>query len=608
VAATLDTAGGLARYRRDDELSRSIVEHFELNLRRMVRIAHHGGARVIFVEPVSNLADFSPFKSQHGDGLAAAAVARVEELVRRGRETLAAGDAAAAAAALGQAVELDPRYAEGWYRLGQAQLTAGDGEAAYRSFVRAKDEDVAPLRALEAIDDAVVRVAADEGVPLVPLRRQLEAENRDRLGTRAVGSAYLLDHVHPDVPVHSRIAEEVLALLVADGTVHPVAASGAESRQAIYRRETAGLDREYYAHRDLNLAKVLGWAGKLEEAEAPLRRAAEVIPDEPEVWLNLGIVYQRTGRDRQSLEALDRAAALAPQWELVCFNRGVTLGHLGRDREAVAALRRALELRPDYPEAQRNLGVLLRETGDLTGALAALDAAEAEARRQGHPDPGLEHERALVYRRQGRLADAESILRRLAAAAPGDAGLHTDLAITLARRQRLDEAAAELGRALEADPAHVEAWYNLGVVRAQGAGRQVAVPGDAEAAYRHTLELAPDHPEAHNALGVLLAGRGELTAALGHFRAAVAADPQWAEARFNLGVALDGAGKPAEALAAVEQAVAMEPDNARFQLALGSLYAAHGEAARALDHLERARAGGQPVPDALLADLRRRAG
>jgi tetratricopeptide (TPR) repeat protein len=606
VAAKLDSWGGLEAYERDDELAAAVVAHFESNLRRMVRIARGHGAGVVFVEPVSNLADFSPFKSQHGAGIDAAAAARHAELVARGRAALDAGDATAAVATLEAAVELDPRHAEGWFRLGRARLAAGAGDGAYAAFLRAKDEDVAPLRALEPIVEAVARVAAEEEVPLVPLRRELEDEHRRRFGHRGLGDAYLLDHVHPDVPVHGRIAEAVLAILAADGVVDPRAAAGEASRQAIYRRELAGFDREYYARRDLNLAKVLGWAGKLEEAETPLRRAAEVIPEEPEVWLDLGIVEQRTGRHAASLASLDRAAALAPRWELVHFNRGVALARLGRDAEAVAALRRALELRPVYPEAQRNLAVLLRERGDLDAALAALDAAEA-AGTDG-ADPALRHDRALVYRAQGRYAEAEEILRTLTAASPGDPVLRTDLAVTLARQGRLEAAAAELGRALAAGPAHAEAWYNLGVVRARGAGREAAVPGDAEAAYRRTLELAPDHPEAHNALGVLLAGRGETGAALEHLRAAAEAAPEWAEARFNLGVALDGAGRPAEALAAVERAVELDPDNARFHFALGSLYAARGEAARALDHLERARAGGQPVPEPLLADLRRRAG
>lgn len=606
VAARLDRYAGLERYERDDELAGSVLEHFELNLRRMVRIARDHGAEVVFVQPVSNVADFSPFRSQHSPDLDPTAVTRFTDLLQASRQRLDSRDAAGAVAALREAVEIDPRHAEAWFRLGRALLAAGDPGAAHDAFVRAKDEDVAPLRALEPIVAAVVRVAAEEEVPLIPLRDQLQAESLERFGRPSLGDEYLLDHVHPDVPVHSRIAEQVLDWLVEEGEAEPRPGWGEPARRALYEEELGTFDRAYYARRDLNLSKVLGWAGKLEEAEEPLLRASREIPEEPEVWLNLGIVYQRTGRPEASLEALRRAEALAPGWELVHFNLGVTLGHLDRPAEATAALRRALQVRPDYPEAQRNLAALLREQGELEESLAVLDRLATEGETGSGAVPRAQREvardRALVYRRQGRLEEAETLLRRLVeeeATAP----VLTDLAVTLARQGRLDEAASRLGAALEADPAYAEAHYNLGVVRAARGDRSAA-----EAAYRRTLDLAPRHPEAHNNLGVILAGRGDLESALEHFRTAMEADPEWAEAHFNRGVALDRAGRPAEALAAVERAVALEPAEPRFHLALGSLYAARGRAADALRHLEVARAGGQPVPEELLADLRRRAG
>jgi len=602
VVARLDGWTGVERYHRDDPFAASVVEHFEYNLRQMVHIARDHGARVIFVEPVSNLADFSPFKSQHTPGLAAADRRRAADLLTRGREALDHGDPAAAVTVLGEAARLDPRHAEIQYRLGRALLARGDAadaDAAYDAFVRAKDEDVAPLRAIEPLVAAVDRVARQEDVPLVPLRHLLEADSRQRFGHAALGDAYLLDHVHPDVPIHSRIAEEVLQRLVDDGTADPTAAWNEARRRQIFERETGAFDREYYARRDLNLAKVLGWAGKLEEAEPALLRAADVLPDEPEVWLNLGIVYQRTGRYDAALEALSRARALAADWELVQFNLGVVHGHLGQLDAGVAALRRALEIHPDYPEAEFNLAVLLRRRGDLDASLAALDRAE----QLGADAAQVEVNRGLVYRRQGRLADAEALFRRLVESAPDDAEARTELAITLGRRGALEEAATQLQRALESDPEYAEALYNLGVVRAQQGDLAAA-----EEAYVATLGLQPRHAQAHNNLGILLARRGEVAAARSHFEAAVAADPGYAEARFNLGVALDGMGQPEQALESIRRAVELDPDNARFHLALGQLYAARGDVRSALEHLEAARAGGQTVPDALLAELRRRAG
>lgn len=599
VAARLDTWGGLERYHRDDELTRAIVEHFEYNLRRMVRIARDHGARVVFVQPVSNLKDFSPFKSQHRPGLSPADRDRFTKLVAAGRRHFEVGEPAAAVGVWRRATDLDPRYAAAWYQLGRAHLAAGDGDAAHVAFVRAKEEDVAPLRALESMVTAVGRVARDEGVRVVPLRELLQAESVRRFGLPSLGDPYLLDHVHPDIPVHSRIAEEVLALLIADGTVQPAPDWSDAARRRIFERERAALGREYYARRDLNLAKVLGWAGKLKEAEKPLERAAQVLADEPEVWLNQGIIYQRTGRYAQALEALERARELAPDWELVHFNLGTTHGHLGQVQEGITALLRALEIRPEYPEALENLATLQRRAGDLDAALATLERAE----RAGGEAERMALSRGRIYRRQGRLAAAETQFRRLVEADPQNVSARTELGITLGRRGRLDEAARELLRATRNDPDHAEAWYNLGVVRAQQGDHEAAA-----SAYARTLELAPGHPEAHNNVGIGLAERGDLEAAKRHFEAAVEANPGYAEAHFNLGVALDGSGHGAEAVAAVERAVDLEPDNARFHLALGHLYAARGRTAEALHHLELARAGGQSVPDQLLVELRRRAG
>lgn len=599
VVARLDSWSGLERYERDDELEAGVIEHFEFNLRQMVRIARDHGARLVLVQPASNVLDFSPFKSQHRAGLAAGERERFADLLSAGRERLEQGDPVGAAELLREAREIDPRHAEARFRLGRALFAADRVEEAHAELIAAKEEDVAPLRALEPLVSAVERVAGEEGVPLVPLRDLLREDSRRRFGHPILGEVYLLDHVHPDVPVHSRIAEEVMGLLVDDGTVRPADGWSAEARRAIYRREVAAFDDEYRARRDLNLAKVLGWAGKLEEAETPLRRAARELPDEPEVWLNLGIVYQRTGRPERSLEALLRARELAPGWELVHFNLGVTYGRLDRLDEGVASLRRALEIRPDYPEAQRNLGVLLRRSGDLDASLAALDAAE----RSGVEDELVSLDRALVYRRQGRLEEALGLLRRLVEASPDDPEARTELGITLARAGDLDAAASQLRRAVELDPAHAEALYNLGVVHAQQGDREAA-----ERLYRRTLDIVPHHPQAHNNLGILSAARGDLEAARRHFETAVQGDPGYAEAYLNLGVALDGLGRGPEALAAVERAVELEPANPRFQLALGRLYAARGRAADALRHLERARSGGEAVPEGLLTELRRAAG
>jgi len=382
----LDGWTGLESFHRDPELEDTIVEHFESNLRRMIGIAREadgehrvsrGGVKVLFVQPISNLKDFSPFKGEPSRALSTAERSRLKTLRSRAEERLRAGRSEEALILVKEGLEIAPEHADFHFLVGRCHLAVADQdetrlEEARQAFILAKDLDAAPLRALERIAEGIQRVTAQEGVPRIDLPAVLESENQRLVGHGIFGDELLQDHVHPTVEVHARIAELLVEELAALELVKPGDDWTAEAREEIQRRHLASLDPRYYAQRDLNLGKVLGWAGKLREAEAPLRRAAEVLTEEPDVWINLGILLQRTGRPEESVEALRRAAQLRPDVPLVLFNLGVSYGASGRPEEAVQALRRAVELNPEYSEAWYNLGELGGLGEDLTGADKAL--------------------------------------------------------------------------------------------------------------------------------------------------------------------------------------------------------------------------------------------
>lgn len=563
VETKLDGWTGLGRYHRDEELERQVVDHFGWNLERIVALARDAGAGVVLVQPVSNLKDFSPFKSEHGERLSPEDRRRVEALLAKAP----ASDPATALALLQEAEALDPLYAELHFREGRALLAQERFAEAEAAFVRAKDLDVAPLRALEPVVALIGEIARERDLPLVELPKLLAEENRRRIGHPILGDELLLDHVHPDIPVHRRIAEEIAGAMVrevlpAQGIPAPPWPPTETVRarwQAIYERETAALDREYYARRDLNLSKVLGWAGKYEEAEPPLRRAAEVLTGDPEVHFNLGVLLQRTGRLEEAERELRRALELAPELPEAWFNLGVVLGKRGRGGEAVTAVERALELRPEYPEARYNLGVLRAEAGDTEAAVRALETAVAER----VDDPEAHARLGVAYRDQGRFEKAERELRRSLELDSSRASAWTELGLTLARRDRLEAAKEAFEEALRRDPGYAEAHYNLGVLAARRGDAEAAL-----AAYRAAAEADPGHALALNNLGILLIQRGRLDEGAQALEAAVAAQPAYAEAWLNLGIARDNLGMRQEALKAVERAVELQPDEPRFQAAL----------------------------------------
>jgi Tfp pilus assembly protein PilF len=112
---------------------------------------------------------------------------------------------------------------------------------------------------------------------------------------------------------------------------------------------------------------------------------------------------------------------------------------------------------------------------------------------------------ADLYRRQGKEAEAEGILRRGLAAAPGDAGLHYSLGLSLVRQKRMPEALTELERAANgpsAPPRYVYVWA-VALDSAGRTGRALEILSAAERRHggnREILEaLAAFHAKAGHA-------------------------------------------------------------------------------------------------------------
>jgi len=96
----------------------------------------------VFVQPAINIKDMSPFKSEHRDGLDEQAQQAWEELYQRATLLQEAGNLPEALLVYQQARDIDDRYAEVHYRIGQVLFSLGRYDAAETSFRQAVEEDV----------------------------------------------------------------------------------------------------------------------------------------------------------------------------------------------------------------------------------------------------------------------------------------------------------------------------------------------------------------------------------------------------------------------------------------------------------------------------------
>ena len=109
--------------------------------------------------------------------------------------------------------------------------------------------------------------------------------------------------------------------------------------------------------------------------------------------------------------------------------------------------------------------------------------------------------------------------------------------------------------------------------------RQAETWRDTETLWRQVLRIDPDEPRAHNNLGVILLGRGEVAAAITHLEQSVAHGQRYDrinDAYRNLGAAYGQAGRSELALAACDMAVRTGPGVAQDWLDRGLAYARLG--------------------------------
>jgi len=98
------------------------------------------------------------------------------------------------------------------------------------------------------------------------------------------------------------------------------------------------------AERLAALGTIYGQHGDLEDALEPLRRAAELAPERPQMQYNLAFTYYRMGRFEEARAPIAKAVERWPDIFQLNFLYGAVLAKLGDDVAAYQALGRAHEL------------------------------------------------------------------------------------------------------------------------------------------------------------------------------------------------------------------------------------------------------------------------
>ncbi len=425
VTAILDRSAGLDLYHRDEEFSKGVVQHFAYNLRAMITLCRNAGVPVILVEPVSNLKDFSPFKSEHGPELTASEKADYRAGLDRGIELSTENRYEESLDLIQAAIAKDPLYAEAYYFKGRTLLGLARNAEARDNFIKARDLDVCPLRAISDIEDQFEKVAREEKATLVPFRQMLErrlSETGDKTGIP--GNESLLDHVHLTIGLHQWLAELISDKMTELNLVHPSRKLTAEDRRALYEKVMGSFDSKFLVAKDMNLAKTLKWAGKKEEARVALERAAGGMDDNPEVHKILGSYLLDDGAYDKAIAEYRRAVELSGNDPEMVFALATACLRAGFKDEAVTTYRKLVDGNDNLPEAHGNLAGIYLGEGKVEEALKVLKAGMKK-----NPDwPSLLGYYGLALAMSGQISDAIPWTLRAIQAEPGDPNHYYNLA------------------------------------------------------------------------------------------------------------------------------------------------------------------------------------
>lgn len=259
--AMLELDSGLGRYHRDDKWRRDTIAHFRFNLERMVRLADEANVPLLLMNPVCNLRDCPPFKSQHRDGLTDDQRAQWRSLFDEAVECQGT-NLGRAVSLLEKAATIDDQHAGQQYLLATCYDLQGRTAEARDAYLRAKELDVCPLRILEPMNEALLRLARRTDTPLVDVRKIFE-----RLSPTGVPGKQLIDHVHPTIKGHQLIADALAEELIRQDLVRPTP-GWKEERSRRYQQHYDSLPNLYFAKGIMRLNALKRWTqGKVGAAE-----------------------------------------------------------------------------------------------------------------------------------------------------------------------------------------------------------------------------------------------------------------------------------------------------------------------------------------------------
>jgi tetratricopeptide (TPR) repeat protein len=463
---------------------------------------------------------------------------RKQKYLESGDRYFGKGKYREAAIQYSNAVQVDSRFAQAHYQLGQTYLKLGDSSRAFQELSRTVE--LAPDNYHAHIDLANLLVAA---------RNSDGSPNSDYMKQARVH----LDLLHEKQPQNPEVFEAWADYYAAQGNL------GA-ALQEIQKAIAADPKRsESY----LNLALLQLRSNLIDQAEPNFKKAAELDPKAMNAQLALGGFYQSRNRLPEAEQQFKHAIELAPKDPTPREALVRLYMAEGRKPDAEALLRQAKADLSDVPEGYRMLGDFYFASGDLDKATAEYSSLYSD-----HPrDPQVKKNYIQLLILKSRLDEAAKLNDEVLKTNPHDVDALVYRGQIQLRRNDAIGAVDSLQEALKNDSGNAVAHYHLGA-----AFDMQHNDTRAESEWREAVRLRPDLTDAQRALAALEMRRGDLEGLTQTAQLIIAAAPQAPDGYLLRAMAEMNRQKYSDAQQDLTKAMGLAPGSPAPYVQMGTLY------------------------------------
>jgi predicted Zn-dependent protease len=318
-------------------------------------------------------------------------------------------------------------------------------------------------------------------------------------------------------------------------------------------------------HQTGTLAAALGNAQALigpspELAGEQAREILRVVPNEPNAQLILAKSLLRTGQVVEASKSLQAMVAARPDFVAAWLELAQACEAQKQGDKALACYERVVAIRPDVPSAWLGISRHRAAVGDVRGS----DAANAHFLKHSTRDPALLMAASAMC--DGRVADAERLLKARLFEAPKDVAAMRMLAEVAVRLGRNEDARSLLQRCLELAPGFLAARQNYAMVLHRENEPELAL-----AELDAILESDRENPSALNLKAAVLCRVGDYVPAIEIYQRVIAQYPDQPRLWLSYGHALKTSGQREQSINAYRECVKLDPGMGEAYWSLANL-------------------------------------